>query len=222
MKRILFVLTSTATIGPRNRPTGYEFSEVAYPYTEFTHQSYQVDFASLVGGEPPAEGYDPDDQTSRLFFEGAGFRRLNQSQPLASLDSQPYAAIFFPGGLGPMVDMAANVEVKKLIAQVYERGGVVGAVCHGPVALLNVRLTTGQPLLAGKRVTSFTEAEEEGHSRADVPFLLDAALVEAGAQHSHGAPFEAYTVTDGQLVTGQNPASARAVAQAMIRLLTTQ
>lgn len=219
MIRILFILTNATRIGPNQRPTGYEFSEVAHPYDQFIRQGYTVDFASPKGGTPPADGYDAKDPVSRVFREGPGFIQLNQSQRLADVATDAYDAIFFPGGLGPMVDLVDEPLVKQVIAGMYERGRVVGAVCHGPVALLNVSLSTGRGLLDGKRVTSFTEAEEEGHSEQDVPFMLDAALRQQGAEHTSGAPFAEHIVVDGHLVTGQNPASAGGVARAMIQLL---
>ena len=218
-KKILFIVTSTSKIGPHQRPTGYEFSEVARPYLTFTANGHRVDFASLLGGTPPEEGFDASDSASAIFRQSSGFRRLEESVRLADVDPQRYDAIFFPGGLGPMVDMVDDPVVKKAIADTYERGGVVGAVCHGPVALLDVGLSDGSSLLDGKKVASFTGAEEEGHSVDDVPFLLDEALVEQGAQHTFADPFDPHVVVDERLVTGQNPASAAGVAAAMIDIL---
>ena len=218
-KRILFLVTSANLIGPNHRVTGYEFSEIAYPYLAFEESGHHVDFASLAGGLPPEDGYDPTDALSATFRNGAGFQRLNKSLPLGSVDLDGYDAIYFPGGLGPMVDMLHEPMVKLAIVDAYESGRIVGAVCHGPVALLNVTMSDGSNFLEGRNVAAFTEAEEIGHSEQDVPFMLDAALTDQGAQHTFAAPFEQHVVVDGQLVTGQNPASAAGVAHAMISLL---
>ena len=222
MKYILFILTSTDQVGTSNRKAGYEFSEVADPYLEFIEKGYTVDFASIAGGTPPGVGYDPGHERSKAFRESKGFKRLNFSHKLSQVDLDAYDAIFFPGGLGPMVDMVDNPLVKETIRKVWESGKVVGAVCHGPVALLNVRLSNGRYLVDGKRINSFTEAEEreEEHLLETViPFMLEKALAEQGALFTKTIPFDPFVVVDGNLVTGQNPASATGVAQKMIDLL---
>lgn len=218
-QRILFIVTSADRIGPNSRKTGYEFSEVAHPYLAFLGEGHQVDFASPVGGRPPEDGYDPGDSASRIFRSSPGFERLNASQALHAVDLATYDAIFFPGGLGPMVDLLHNPHVKHAVAEVHEGGRVVGAVCHGPVALMNVQLTNGMTFLEGRHVAAFTEAEERGYSDKDVPFMLDAGVVREGARHSHAAPFQEHVVIDDRLVTGQNPASAAGVAKAMMQVL---
>ena len=217
--RILFVITNTDQIGPHQRATGYEFSEVAQPYMAFRAEGHEVEFASLKGGQPPEDGYDPNDSASRIFRASSGFKRVQQSLRLADLKLDAYDAILFPGGLGPMVDMAHTRLVKQVIAMVFESGRPVGAVCHGSAALLNVDLSDGSQLLKGRKVTCFTEAEEQGHSLEDVPFMLDAELVAQGALHSCAAPYAPHVVVDGLLVTGQNPASSAGVALAMSQLL---
>ncbi|MBL4710487.1 MAG: type 1 glutamine amidotransferase domain-containing protein, partial [Flavobacteriales bacterium] len=132
-------------------------------------------------------------------------------------------AIFFPGGLGLMTDMVDNPLVKEVIKKVYENEKVIGAVCHGPSALLNVILSDGSNLLKGKKINSFTKAEEEEdkHTLGDViPFMLDEELIKQGALFSYDKPFESYVINDGNIITGQNPASASKVALKMIDLLT--
>ena len=222
MKHILFIVTSTDKTGTGKHAAGYEFSEVADPYIEFVKQGYTVDFASILGGVPPYVGYDSSQQNSRNFREGNGFRRLSFSHKLDDIDIEAYDAIFFPGGLGPMTDMVDNPLVKETIKSVYESGRVIGAVCHGPVALLNVILSNGSNLLEGKNVNSFTEAEEitDGHLLGDViPFMLDAELQRQGAIFSNTSPFDPMVVADGNLITGQNPASASGVAKEMITFM---
>ena len=222
MKHILFIITSTDVTGTGNHAAGYEFTEVADPYFEFIYQGYRVSFASILGGTPPFVGYDDSQKLSKNFKEGNGFKRLNFSHKLSDLDIDAYDAIFFPGGLGPMTDMVTNPLVKDTIKKVYESGRVVGAVCHGPVALLNVTLSNGKNLLEGKRINSFTEAEEniDKHVLGDViPFMLDAELKKQGAIFSSTSPFEPYVITDGNLITGQNPASASSVAIEMMKII---
>ncbi len=138
---------------------------------------------------------------------------------LSDVDITAYDAIFFPGGLGLMTDMVDSTLVK----ETYENGKIIGAVCHGPAALLNVKLTNGSNLLKGKKINSFTKAEEEEdkHTFGDIiPFMLDEELIKQGAIFSHTEPFKSYVVNDGNLVTGQNPASASNAALKMIDLLT--
>ncbi|OUJ72725.1 type 1 glutamine amidotransferase domain-containing protein [Hymenobacter crusticola] len=219
MKHILFIVTNTAEIGPKNRKTGYFFPEVAHPYHEFIAQGYTVDFATLKGGTPPADGYDASDPLQKEFLDGKGFARLNNSQKLSEVDASRYDAVFIPGGLGPMVDLAQDPLVKKTVVEVYERGQVLGAVCHGPVALLHAKLSNGNYLVDGKKISAFTDEEEKGYAIEDVPFLLETALREQGAAFTDVTPWQPLSVVDGRLVTGQNPASASAVALDMIKLL---
>jgi putative intracellular protease/amidase len=225
MKHILFIVTSTNITGTGKHNAGYEFSEIADPYFEFINKGYTVDFASILGGKPPFVGYDSSQNLSKKFKEGNGFKRLNFSHKLSDIDITAYDAIFFPGGLGLMTDMVDNPRVKEIIKNVYESGKIIGAVCHGPSALLNVTLSDGSNLLEGKNINSFTKAEEEedNHTLGDViPFMLDEELKKQGAIFSHTKPFESYVEIDGNIVTGQNPASASNVALNMIELLQTE
>lgn len=223
MKHILFIVTSTNITGTGKHNSGYEFSEIADPYFEFINKGYTVDFASILGGKPPFVGYDSSQNLSKKFKEGNGFKRLNFSHKLSDIDTTSYDAIFFPGGLGLMTDMVDNPLVKKIIKEAYENEKIIGAVCHGPSALLNVILSDGSNLLEGKKINSFTKAEEDidKHLLGDViPFMLDEELIKQGAIFSHTKPFEPYVEIDGNIVTGQNPASASNVALKMIDLLT--
>jgi len=222
MKHVLFIVTSTDITGTGKHKAGYEFSEVADPYLEFTDKGLCVDFASIKGGKAPFVGYNPDHANSKKFIESSGFKRLNFSHKLSDVDIDAYDAIFIPGGLGLMTDMVDNPTVKEIIKKVYESRKIIGAVCHGPCALLNVILSDGSNLLEGKKINSFTQAEEEkdNHTLGDmIPFMLDEELIKQGAKFSHTRPFEPYTVIDDYLITGQNPASASEVALKMIDLL---
>lgn len=144
---------------------------------------------------------------------------MQKAKKLADVDVSPYDAIFVPGGLAPMVDMPEHPLLKQVIRATFERGAVVGAVCHGPVSLLNVKLSDGTYLLNGKNISSFTNDEEEHYAKADVPFELESALRGQGALFHKGEPWQPFSIADGKLVTGQNPASAKGVAEKMIAIL---
>ena len=219
-KKILFIVSSAASIGPKNRKTGNFLPEVSHPYSAFVEQGYEIDFASIKGGSAPLDGTDLlDDPLNKSFMEGEGAKSFAATHEIDSVDTSAYDAIFVPGGLGPMADMPDNETVQHAIADTYERGAVVGAVCHGPVSLLNVNLSDGSALIDGKTIASFTNEEEEGYAKEDVPFLLESALKEKGAKFISVAPWQPNSIADGKLVTGQNPASAIGVAEKMIGIL---
>lgn len=219
-KKILIIVSNAHEIGPKNRRTGIFLPEVAHPYMEFDKANYQIDFASLTGEVPYLDALNlAGDPQNLAFLTGKGWETMQKAVKLADVDVSNYDAIFVPGGLAPMVDMPENALLKKVIKETYERNAVVGAVCHGPVSLLNVKLSDGSYLVNGKNITSFTDEEEKGYAIADVPFLLETALTQQGAQF-HTAPiWTANSIADGNLVTGQNPASAKGVAEKMIAIL---
>ena len=219
MKTVLFVLTNAGEIGPNRRPTGYFFPEVAHPVEVFERAGIAVEFASPLGGRPPEDGYDESDPAQRAFREGKAIRRMARSRKLSEIDVLDYDAVFFPGGLGPMVDIARDPEVKRVVARAWDAGRIVAAVCHGPAAFLGVTLEDGTPLVRGRRLTAFSNAEEEHYARADVPFALEDALRDEGARFEAAAPWQSHAVVDGRLITGQNPASGAALAQAMAAVL---
>jgi putative intracellular protease/amidase len=221
-KRILIIASSANVIGPNNRATGSFLTEIAHPYEAFKKQGYQVDIASVNGGEAPLDGmFEQDEELNKAFLTGDGLEKMKNTVAVSEVNVAEYDAIFIPGGLAPMVDMANNTTVQAAIASTYERGAVVGAVCHGPVSLLNVKLSDGTYLINGKNITAFSNAEEENYAQADVPFLLESALRERGANFHAGEVWHANSIADGQLVTGQNPASAQSVAEKMIDILET-
>lgn len=219
-KRVLIIVSNANTIGPFNRRTGTFLPEVAHPYAEFRRAGYQIDFASLSGDTPYLDALnlaaDPD---NLAFLTGEGWASMQKAARLADVETKPYDAVFVPGGLAPMVDMPEAPVLKAVIAEAYERGAVVGAVCHGPVSLLNVKLSDGSYLVNGKNLTSFTTEEEDNYARRDVAFDLQSALTAQGAIHHPAAPWSANSIADGRLVTGQNPASAKGTAEKMIAVL---
>jgi len=219
-KKILIIVSNANAIGPKNRRTGTFLPEVAHPYAEFDKAGYQIDFASLSGDTPYLDALnlagDPD---NLKFLTGKGWADMQKAVKLADVDVSGYDAVFVPGGLAPMVDMPDAPLLKKVIAETYERNAVVGAVCHGPVSLLNVRLSDGSYLVNGKNIASFTTEEEDGYARPDVPFDLQTALTKQGAIFHAAAPWSDNSIADGNLVTGQNPASAKGVGEKIVAIL---
>ncbi|MET0465914.1 MAG: type 1 glutamine amidotransferase domain-containing protein [Chitinophagaceae bacterium] len=219
-KKILVIVSNANAIGPHNRRTGTFLPEVAHPYTAFEKAGFQIDFASLTGDTPYLDALNlADDQENLAFLTGKGWTDMQKATKLSEVDTSVYNAVFVPGGLAPMVDMPENPLLKKVIADTYERGGVVGAVCHGPVSLLNVKLSDGSYLVNGKNIASFTDEEENSYAKADVPFLLQSALTEQGAIFHAAAPWSANSIADGNIVTGQNPASAKGVGEKIVAIL---
>lgn len=219
VKHVLFILTNAAEIGPHTRATGYYYAEVAHPFAVLDAAGIAVEYASPLGGTPPFDGYDDKDPAQRAFSKSKAIRRMAHSRKLSEVDVLDYDAIFFPGGLGPMVDIANDPEVKRAVLRSWNGGKIVAAVCHGPAALLGVKLDDGTPLVQGRRLTSFSNAEEEGYAKADVPFMLEDALRAAGAEYSSADPWQAKVVVDGRLITGQNPASGGPLAEAIVTAL---
>lgn len=219
-KKILFVVSSTGVIGPRKRKTGNLLTEVAHPYEAFKKQGYDVDIFSVKGGEAPIDMVETDDPVNIAFLNGEGLTKMKNTESVESIPSlAAYDAVFIPGGLAPVVDMPDNATVQNILSSMYESGKVVSAVCHGPVSLINVKLSDGSYLVDGKNVTGFSIAEEENYAKEDVPFELEDALKARGAKYSATAPWQAHSITDGRLVTGQNPASAQGVAERVIAIL---
>lgn len=216
VRHVLFVLTNAAEIGPNHRQTGYFFPEVAHPYAVFDEAGVAVEYASPLGGEPPFDGYDAKDPAQKAFRESMAIRRMAHSRKLSEVDVLDYDAIFFPGGLGPMVDIAKDPDVKRAVIRAWNGGKIVSAVCHGPAAFLGVTLDDGTPLVKGRKLTAFSNAEEEGYAKADVPFELESALRAEGAVFSATDPWQEKIVVDGRLMTGQNPASGHALAKAIV------
>jgi putative intracellular protease/amidase len=180
-----------------------------------------VELASIQGGEPPVDGLDLKDEINARYWNDPEFRaKLSATKKLSDLDPADYSAVFFSGGHGTMWDFPDDAAVQKFARELYEAGSPVGAVCHGPAALVNVKLSGGNYLVAGKEVSAFTNSEEEkvGLTKV-VPFLLATKLEERGAKHLAAPDFQKQVVASGNLVTGQNPASAAGVAEKMVELL---
>lgn len=223
--RILVVLTSHDTLGDTGERTGFWLEEFASPYYVFRDAGADVTLASIAGGQPPIdpksalEEWQTDD-TRRFDADTDATAALAATRAIADLDAGDYDAIFFPGGHGPMWDYPGNNRLARLIEAFDEEGKVIAAVCHGPVALVDAKKSDGTPLVAGKRVSAFTNGEEAGVGLTDVvPFLLEDRLRDLGAVIENGADFTSNVVTDGNLVTGQNPQSSADGARGLLAAL---
>jgi putative intracellular protease/amidase len=221
-KRILLALTSHGQLGDTGRSTGYYLSEAAHPWQVFSAAGYQVDLVSPRGGRPPADGADPGDPAQEAFLSDPRIAgQLEQTMTPGDVDPAAYDAIFYAGGHGTMWDFPNDAGLAGIARDIYESGGVVAAVCHGPAALVDITLSDGRPLVSGRAVTGFSNGEEAASGLTHiVPFLLQDALEKLGAHYSAAADFQPHVVADGRLVTGQNPASAAGAAQAVTKVLT--
>jgi len=219
VQHVLFIVTNTAEIGPHKRRTGFFFPEIAHPFDVFDRAGIAVEYVSLLGGKPHEDSFDEKDPAQRAFRQSRSYRRMGRSRELSAVDVLGYDAVFIPGGLGPMVDIAQNPQVQRTVARAWDAGMVVAAVCHGPCAFLGVKLEDGSSLIKGRKLTSFSNAEEDGYASDDVPFSLESALVAEGAQYESTDVWQPKVVVDGRLMTGQNPASAGPLATAMVEAL---
>ena len=220
-QRVLFVLTSHDRLGTTGKETGFYLPEVTHPYEAFEQAGIEVEFVSPKGGKAPMIGIDLQDPSNKTFLEDAAkVTKVENTLTPADIDTSRYDAIFYAGGHGTMWDFPENRELATIAAQIYETGGVVGAVCHGPAGLVPICLSTGELLVAGKTVAGFTNSEEVAVGLSDVvPFLLADKLTELGATHTYSGNFQAHVEVSDRLVTGQNPASARGVGEQMVTLM---
>jgi len=218
--RILLAVSSHDVLGDTGNRTGYSVSEAAHPYHVFVSAGHEVDFVSVRGGEPPAvvfDGEEDDPQIVAFLADETVRAKLAATRPAAQVRPEEYAAIFYVGGHGAMWDFPDSPDLARLAVGIYERGGVVSAVCHGPAALVNLRLSDGSLLVEGKRVASFTNEEEQTLGLVDVmPFLLEDRLKERGARHTKAPDYVAHTESDHRVLTGQNPASAAPLAELVV------
>lgn len=223
-QRILVVVTSHDRLGETGEKTGYWLSEVAHFDRVVRAHGYGVDFVSPKGGKPPLDerSNDTADADNAAFLaDAAAVAQLNASATPTAVRADDYAAIYYAGGHGPMWDLPDNQELAALARAIYERGGVVAAVCHGPAGLLHLTLGDGTLLLAGRPVTGLSNTEEwlSGKSKA-VPFSLQDELTKRGGRYEKATlPFGSFVRVSDRLITGQNPASARAVAEAVVAVL---
>lgn len=224
MSKVLIVLTSHDLLGDTGRKTGFWLEELAAPYYRFRDAGWEIVLASPAGGRPPLDpkSNEPDfktDATRRLEADADAEAQLNTTLPLAEVSAADHDTVFYPGGHGPLWDLAEDAASIALIEQFVATGKPVAAVCHAPGVLRHVRTPEGRPVVEGRRVTGFADAEEEVMGLTDVvPFLVEDDLVARGAQYSRANEFAAHVVVDGQLVSGQNPTSSGPTADALIAL----
>lgn len=226
-KPILLVVSNHGDLGNTGKLTGFFLSEAAHPWEVFREAGYAVEIASPAGGFAPVDpkSYDLKDPANAAFWkeygiEAGGRRGLGKTVSLEKVDPSKFAAIFFAGGHGAMWDFPNNPAIQKVASAIYEQGGAVGAVCHGPAALVGIKLSDGKDLVDGKKVAPFTNAEEASVGlTTTVPFLLEDKLKAAGAMPEPKTNFQENAVLDQRLATGQNPASATKTAKLLVEAL---
>ncbi|MFD1216536.1 MULTISPECIES: type 1 glutamine amidotransferase domain-containing protein [Microbulbifer] len=223
--KILMVLTSHDQLGDTGEKTGFWLEEFAAPYYVFVDAGAEVTLASPKGGQPPLDPKsDADDAqtpaTKRFRDDPVAQQALANTVPLDNLDAEDFDALFYPGGHGPLWDLAEDQLSIALIHGFYRGNKPVGAVCHAPAVFRHTVDKAGEPLVKGKKVTGFSNSEEAGVQLTEVvPFLVEDMLKERGAEYSKGGDWESNVSTDGLLITGQNPASSEATARALLGAL---
>jgi len=206
-KKILIVVSSDSH--------GYWLPEVVEPYRIFVKAGFAIDIASPKGGEGRAGGrLSSEDRT--WYQQSSLPEELANAKALSEVQSWQYQAVYFAGGSGPMFDLVDNKQAQRITREIYENNGFVSADCHGPVALLNVKLSDGERLIHGKKLTAKANVEEGRWARSNYPFLLEDKIAELGGYYSSAGKSQKHVVVDGRLITGQNPASAIPMAEALI------
>ena len=223
--KILIVLTSHDTLGNTGRKTGFWLEELAAPYYVLKEPGAQLTLASPKGGQPPLDpkSNEPSfqtDETRRFEADTEAKSALANTVPLSSVKVEDYDAVFYPGGHGPLWDLAEDRDSISLIENTLNAGKPVALVCHAPGVLRHARKPDGSPLVEGKKVTGFTNSEEEAVGLTDVvPFLVEDELKAKGGIYSKGADWSSYVVRDGLLITGQNPGSSAEAAALLLERL---
>ena len=224
MKKVLFVVTSHDQLGDTGEKTGFWTEELAAPYYELLDKGIHIDIATPLGGQPPIDPKSEDlasatEDTKRFDADKELQAKLKQTLVLANVKQGDYDAVFYPGGHGPLWDLATDKNSIALIASFYENNKPVAFVCHAPGVLKDVKVK-GEYLVKGKKVTGFTNSEEEAVGLTKVvPFLLEDVLKANGGIYSKTEDWHPYAVEDGLLITGQNPASSKLVAEKLLKQL---
>jgi putative intracellular protease/amidase len=223
MKKVLIPVTNHATLGETDQANGTYAPELTHVVAVLTENGIEYDIASIKGGKAPLYGTDieGDDVNKRVLNDNEFQNRINNTISVTQLNIDDYDAVFYPGGFGLLSDLATNEDFAKLSAAHYENDGILAAVCHGPAGLLPITLSSGEKLLASKSVTAFTREEEIDFGTIDaIPFLLEESLARTAARYSKVNPWGEFVIEDGRVITGQNPTSAHAVGQAIVKQLT--
>jgi putative intracellular protease/amidase len=227
MKKVLFVVTSHDKLGNTGGKTGFWTEELAAPYYALADKGVQIDIVTPLGGQPPIDpkSVDPSaatDDTKRFDADTVLLEKLKNTKKLSEVNQADYDAVFYPGGHGPLWDLAEDANSIALIEAFYNHEKPVAFVCHSPGVLKNVKIN-GDYLVKGKKVTGFTNSEEAAVGLTDiVPFLLEDVLQKNGAIYSKTDDWHPYAVEDGLLITGQNPASSKLVAEKLLEQLNTK
>ena len=222
-KNVLFIVTSHAELGSTGKKTGSWLSEIAHPYNELK-KNYNLVFASPKGGPAPIDPQSLDagnDVEVKAFLEDKKAQDgLANTKKLSQVINQEFDGLFYPGGHGPMFDLAKDLDSQEICKKIWEQGKPVAALCHGPAAIANVKLSNGSFLVNGKKVTGFSNDEEEGVGLTNqVPFLLEDVLKANGGTYQKNGMWQPHVVVDGKLLTAQNPASATLLAQEFHKIL---
>lgn len=223
--KVLMVLTSHGQLGDTGRTTGLWLEELAAPYYTFKDAHAEVTLASPAGGQPPVDPNSEQagsqtDATRRFQGDAEALHALANTVKLADVNADAYDAVFYPGGHGPLWDLADNDDSRRIIETMYAQGKPTAAVCHGVAALRDAHGPFGLPLVRGKPATGFSNSEELAAGlTSTVPFLVENMLKESGANYSKAADWQSHVVTAGNLITGQNPASSAAAAKAVLQQL---
>ncbi|MFT6051046.1 MAG: putative intracellular protease/amidase [Halioglobus sp.] len=223
MKKVLIPVTNHATLGETDHPNGTFAPELTHAVHVLKEAGIDYEVASIKGGKAPIYGQDieGDEVNDRILADEDFQNRVNNTIPVSQVNIADYDAVFYPGGFGLLSDLATNEDFAKLSAEHYGNGGIVAAVCHGPAAFLPINLSNGESLLATKSVTGFTREEEIDYGTInDVPFLLEEALTRKAARFNKVQPWGSFVIEDDRVITGQNPASAHAVGEAIVKHLT--
>ena len=222
MKNILILLTNHATLGTTDEANGTYAPELTHALHEFKAANFTYDFVSIQGGKAPLYGIEDNDDAAHLSIinDNAFHVQLENTKSVQDVDVASYDAVFYPGGFGLLSDLNDNQAAAKLTADIYQKGGVIGAVCHGPAGLLPITLDNGEKLLANKSVTAFCREEEVAAGTIDkVPFVLEDAIEDIAGSYKKAAEWQEYVIEDNRVITGQNPASAHGVGKKMVELL---
>lgn len=226
LHRILFVLTSSARMGEGGDPTGLWLEEFTIPYFALRDGGYLIDVVSTAGGVVPIDPRSVGDKSpaimenQRFNSDPALQKTMSSTRAVTEVDFDKYSVLFLPGGHGTMWDLPHTQALARGVTDLFMTGRIVAAVCHGPAGLLGARLPDGRPLVAGRWIAAFTAEEEAAVGLKDrLPFLLDEALAASGARLVKGEPFLPMAVVHGNLVTGQNPQSARETAGIVVAAL---
>ncbi|WP_175772456.1 type 1 glutamine amidotransferase domain-containing protein [Paraburkholderia phenazinium] len=223
--KILMVLTSHDQLGSTGKKTGFWLEEFASPFYVFKDAGAEITLASVKGGQPPLDpkSDEPDAQTEstkRFRADKEALELLSNTHPLSEVHEAAYDAVFYPGGHGPLWDLAEDSKSISLIEAFQTAGKPVAFVCHAPGVLRHVKGIDGKPFVNEKKVTGFSNSEEAAVGLVDVvPFLVESELQKLGAHYSKGPDWASHVVVDGRLVTGQNPGSSEASAKAVVKML---